>query len=160
MFEGMFLTICFWTSSNTCTFCLETVASLEPQPNRVSEVCHKSNHGYKAPLTSSRSVKFMACRSLSSSAWSGTDICVLYFTWGKEWGVRALLRPAPGVDSGEMSLVSRLSDIAENFFLFFSVERLALFCWTPQSWENGKSKFTNHKWEHSLMNKRSISWKI
>lgn len=92
----------------------------------------KTNWVY-LPLTSSRSVKLILCRSLSSSAWSGTDICVAYFTWGKECGVRARLRPAPGVDSGEMSLVSRPSETAENFFLFFSEERLAFFWWIPQS---------------------------
>lgn len=31
-------------------------------------------------LTSSISVKFILCRSLSSSAWSGTDIWVVYLT--------------------------------------------------------------------------------
>ena len=85
-------------------------------------------------FTSSRSVKLILWRSLSSSAWSGTDIWVVYLMWGKEWGVRALLRPAPGVDSGEISLVRRLSTTtAESFFLFFSEDRLAFFFCTPQS---------------------------
>lgn len=98
-------------------------------------IYHSNTHEQKAKhFTSSRSVKLILCRSLSSSAWSGTDIWVVYFIWGKEWGVRALLRPAPGVDSGEISLVRRLSTTAaDSFFLFFSDDRLAFFCCTPQS---------------------------
>lgn len=105
-------------------------------------------------FTSSKSVKLILWRSLSSSAWSGTDIWVVYLMWEKEWGVRALLRPAPGVDSGEISLVRRLSTTAaESFFLFFSEDRLPFFC-TPQSWWTGKTLtllFIMHVYVHSDM---------
>lgn len=100
-----------------------------------------SNRIQQQFLTSSKSVKLILWRSLSSSAWSGTDIWVVYLMWGKEWGVRALLRPAPGVDSGEISFVRRLSTTAaESFFLFFSEDLLAFFCCTPQSWSKANAQ--------------------
>lgn len=103
-----------------------------------SPLCSSTKEQLKC-FTSSRSVKLILWRSFSSSAWSGTDICVVYLMCAKEWELRALLRPAPGVDSGEISLVMRLSTtLADSFFLFFSEDRLAFFCCIPQAcrWEN------------------------
>lgn len=90
--------------------------------------------------TWSRSLKFILCLSLSSSACSGTDIWVMYRAWGKLWGVLVFRRPIPGEDSGDISLVSLVSVSPPSFFLFFSDDLFAFFCWLPQSLRQRKWK--------------------
>lgn len=95
--------------------------------------------------TWSRSLKFILCLSLSSSACSGTDIWVMYRAWGKLWGVLVFRRPIPGVDSGDISLVSLVSASPPSFFLFFSEDLFAFFCWLPQSLRGSRENKTKKK---------------